>query len=156
MDPLAPFHPIVAGWFATRFGAPTEVQRQAWPAIARGEHVLATAPTGSGKTLAAFLWAIDRLLTGAWEGGTVRALYVSPLKALNNDVERNLLGPLSELAAAFAAAGIDAPQVRVGVRSGDTPTADRRRMARRPPEVLITTPESLNLLLGSASGREML
>ena len=156
MELLAPFHPVVARWFAARYGAPTEVQRLAWPVIARGEHVLATAPTGSGKTLAAFLWAVDRLLTGAWEGGTVRALYVSPLKALNNDVERNLLGPLSELAAAFAAAGIEAPQVRVGVRSGDTPTADRRRMARRPPEVLITTPESLNLLLGSASGREML
>jgi len=101
-DPLAPFHPIVRGWFERRFGTPTDVQRQAWPAIARGEHVLATAPTGSGKTLAAFLWALDRLLAGSWEGGRVRVLYVSPLKALNNDVERNLLAPLSELTAAWS------------------------------------------------------
>src|SRR5262249_43169317 len=91
VDPLAPFHPIVRAWFARRFGQPTEVQASAWPAIARGEHVLATAPTGSGKTLAAFLWSLDRLLAGAWEGGGVRVLYVSPLKALNNDIERNLL-----------------------------------------------------------------
>ena len=102
-DPLSAFHPIVRGWFERRFGTPTDVQRQAWPAIARGEHLLATAPTGSGKTLAAFLWALDRLLAGRWEGGRVRVLYVSPLKALNNDVERNLLVPLSELTAAWTA-----------------------------------------------------
>src|SRR5262245_474661 len=104
-DPLAPFHAVVRAWFVRRFGEPTEVQRRAWPAIARGEHLLATAPTGSGKTLAAFLWALDRLLGGAWEEGSVRVLYVSPLKALNNDVERNLLAPLSELAAAWSATG---------------------------------------------------
>ena len=156
-DPLAPFHPIVRAWFARRFGEPTDVQRRAWPAIARGEHVLATAPTGSGKTLAAFLWALDRLLAGAWEGGRVRVLYISPLKALNNDVERNLLTPLSELTSVWmASAGAPPAPVRVAVRSGDTPTADRRRMLRRPPEVLITTPESLNLLITTASGREML
>jgi ATP-dependent Lhr-like helicase len=156
VDPLAPFHPVVARWFATRLGEPTEVQRRAWPAIAHGEHVLATAPTGSGKTLAAFLWALDRLLAGVWGAGAVRVLYVSPLKALNNDVERNLLAPLAELAAAFAAAGVPHAPPRVAVRSGDTPPAERRRMLRRPPEVLITTPESLNLLLGSAAGREAL
>jgi ATP-dependent helicase Lhr and Lhr-like helicase len=155
-DPLAPFHPIVRGWFERRFGVPTDVQRQAWPAIARGEHLLATAPTGSGKTLAAFLWALDRLLAGSWEGGRVRVLYVSPLKALNNDVERNLLAPLSELTAAWTATGAVPAPARVAVRSGDTPPADRRRMLRRPPEVLITTPESLNLLITTTAGREML
>ncbi|HXT21324.1 MAG TPA: DEAD/DEAH box helicase, partial [Thermoanaerobaculia bacterium] len=156
MDPLELFHPIVRTWFERRFGTPTDVQRQAWPAIARGEHLLATAPTGSGKTLAAFLWALDRLLSGSWEGGRVRVLYVSPLKALNNDVERNLLAPLSELTAAWSATGAIPAPVRVAVRSGDTPPADRRRMLRRPPEVLITTPESLNLLITTSAGREML
>ena len=155
-DPLAPFHPLVRTWFERRFGTPTEVQARAWPAIARGEHLLATAPTGSGKTLAAFLWALDRLLSGAWEGERVRVLYVSPLKALNNDVERNLLAPLAELATAWTASGAPPAPVRVAVRSGDTPPADRRRMLRRPPEILITTPESLNLLLTSSAGREML
>ncbi len=156
MDPLEPFHPIVRGWFERRFGAPTEVQRRAWPAIARGEHLLATAPTGSGKTLAAFLWALDRLLSGTWDGGRVRVLYVSPLKALNNDVERNLLAPLAELAAAWTGNGVGPAPVRVAVRSGDTPLPERRRMLRHPPEVLITTPESLNLLLSSPSGRGVL
>ena len=142
-EPLHLFHPVVRAWFARRFGEPTDVQRRAWPAIARGEHLLATAPTGSGKTLTAFLWALDRLLSGTWEGGRVRVLYVSPLKALNNDVERNLLAPFAELAAAWTASGAAPAPVRVAVRSGDTPQADRRRMLRRPPEVLITTPESL-------------
>src|SRR6186997_875877 len=156
-DSLAPFHPIVRAWFGGRFGAPTDVQRRAWPAIAAGEHVLATAPTGSGKTLAAFLWALDRLLGGHWEAGSVRVLYISPLKALNNDVERNLMTPLGELAAAWQRqTGSPPAPVRVAVRSGDTPPADRRRMLRRPPEILITTPESLNLLLTSTAGREML
>src|SRR4051794_39957370 len=100
MEPLARFHPVVRAWFTARFGAPTDVQRRAWAAIAAGEHVLATAPTGSGKTLAAFLWGLDRLLSGTWEGGRVRLLYISPLKALNNDVERNLLLPLGELTGA--------------------------------------------------------
>ena len=139
-----------------RHGAPTAVQRSAWPAIAAGEHVLATAPTGSGKTLCAFLWALDRLLQGVWEPGTVRVLYVSPLKALNNDIRRNLLTPLSELRARLLANGATPPEIQVATRSGDTPAAERRRMARHPPEILITTPESLNLLLASASGRGML
>ncbi|HUK14677.1 MAG TPA: DEAD/DEAH box helicase, partial [Thermoanaerobaculaceae bacterium] len=150
------FHPIVRRWFADRIGAPTEVQTLAWPRIAAGAHVLVTAPTGSGKTLAAFLWALDRLLTGAWPGGRTRVLYVSPMRALNNDVRRNLLDPLAELAAAFAAAGGPVPDVRVLTRSGDTPAEERQRMARRPPEILITTPESLNIMLTSRGGRAML
>lgn len=145
--PPVPFDPLVRAWFERRFGAPTEIQTLAWPAIAAGEHVLLTAPTGSGKTLTGFLWPLDRLLTGAWEGGVVRVLYVSPLKALNADIERNLRWPLSELTAALADAGREPPTVRVGVRSGDTPPAERARQIRRPPEILITTPESLNLLL---------
>ena len=100
-DALELFHPVIRQWFAERVGEPTEVQRLAWPRIAAGEHVLVTAPTGSGKTLAAFLWAIDRLLTGALPGGDVRVLYVSPLQALNNDIRRNLLAPLEELRAAL-------------------------------------------------------
>ncbi|MCB9377624.1 MAG: DEAD/DEAH box helicase [Holophagales bacterium] len=141
------FHPTVAAWFTSRFGAPTEIQALAWPRIAAGAHTLVVAPTGSGKTLTGFLWPLDRLLTGAWEGGGVRVLYVSPLKALNADIERNLEEPLAGLAAALEAAGEEPRPVRVGVRSGDTPPAERQRMLRRPPEILITTPESLNLLL---------
>jgi ATP-dependent Lhr-like helicase len=155
-DPLAAFHPLVQAWFAERFGEPTAVQREAWARIAAGEHVLATAPTGSGKTLAAFLWAIDRLLTGAWPAGAVRVLYVSPLKALGNDIRRNLEQPLVELGARFAAAGTPMPAIRALVRSGDTPAEERARMARRPPEILVTTPESLNIMLTSRRGRDLL
>ena len=156
MDPLACFHPAVAAWFRATLGAPTAVQCAAWPAIAAGEHVLATAPTGSGKTLAAFLWALDRLATGAWEPGTVRALYISPLKALNSDVRRNLLTPLAGIAEAFRAHGAAMPPLHAEVRSGDTTPSERQRQIRRPPEILATTPESLNLLLSSAGGRRML
>jgi ATP-dependent Lhr-like helicase len=152
---LSAFHPIVANWFRRRLGEPTEIQRLAWPEIAAGRNVLVTAPTGSGKTLTAFLWALDRLLSGQWRGGLLRVLYVSPLKALNNDIERNLLGPLAELEAAFEAAGESAEQVRVRTRSGDTPSRDRQAMLRRPPEILITTPESLNILLTSRKGRDL-
>jgi ATP-dependent Lhr-like helicase len=150
------FHPLVQQWFSESIGSPTDVQRRAWPEIARHRNVLVTAPTGSGKTLAAFLWGLNQLITGAWPLGTVRALYVSPLKALNNDVQRNLLGPLAELRTYFTRAGKSFPEISVLTRSGDTPDEERRRMARRPPEVLITTPESLNLLLSSKSGRAML
>jgi len=155
-DALARFHPLVRQWFAARFGEPTAVQREAWERIAAGEHVLATAPTGSGKTLAAFLWAIDRLLVGAWPTGAVRVLYVSPLKALGNDIRRNLEAPLAELGHRFAAAGAPMPAIRVLVRSGDTPADERARMARRPPEILVTTPESLNIMLTSRRGRDLL
>jgi len=155
-DPLDLFHPLVAGWFRERVGRPTGAQEKAWPVIARGDHVLVTAPTGSGKTLAAFLWALDSLITGRWEGGRTRVLYVSPLKALNNDIQRNLLGPLAGLEDAFRRAGQPFPGIRVETRSGDTPASVRQRMLRRPPEILITTPESLNLMLSSKSGRSVL
>jgi ATP-dependent Lhr-like helicase len=153
---LEVFHPLIRAWFVERMGEPTEVQRLTWGLVAEGRHVLATAPTGSGKTLAAFLWALNRLLSGAWPGGAVRVLYVSPLKALNNDIRRNLLRPLEELRSRFEEAGVPVPDVRVLTRSGDTPAEERARMARRPPEILITTPESLNILLTSRRGRAML
>jgi len=146
------FHPTIADWFKERFGEPTEVQRQAWPEIADGRHVLITAPTGSGKTLTAFLWAIHQLVSGKLQTGGVRVLYVSPLKALNNDIQRNLLAPLAELKACFERNGEPFPDIRILTRSGDTPQSDRRRMLRHPPEILITTPESLNLMLSSKSG----
>jgi len=144
----------VRGWFGQAFAAPTPAQAQAWPAIARGEHVLVSAPTGSGKTLAAFLWALDRLSSscaddgdGVGEGvGTTRVVYVSPLKALAYDIERNLRVPLR---------GIGAQDVRVGIRTGDTPQRDRAAMVRKPPEILVTTPESLYLILTSQA-RSML
>lgn len=145
------FHPAIQAWFAERFPAPTEVQREAWPRIAQGGHLLATAPTGSGKTLAAFLWSLNRFARGDWPPGRTRVLYVSPLKALNNDIRRNLLGPLGELS---AQGGF--PDIQVRTRSGDTPQSDRQRMLRQPPDILITTPESLTLLLTSAKGRQAL
>ncbi len=155
-DPLRLFAPAIAEWFVERFAEPTDVQAKSWPRIAAGEHVLLTAPTGSGKTLAAFLWALDRLLTGDWEPGATRVLYVSPLKALGNDIRRNLLEPLADLTDRFAAEGGGERVVRVESRTGDTPQSDRRRMQRSPPEILITTPESLNILLTSKSGRRLL
>ena len=143
MDALASLSPTTRAWFERAFPAPTPAQVLAWPAIATGAHVLVQAPTGSGKTLAAFLQGIDRLNETPGEG--LRLLYVSPLKALNYDIERNLRGPLAGLGS----------QLSVGVRTGDTPQRDRQRMLRTPPDVLITTPESLYLLLTS-QGREML
>jgi ATP-dependent helicase Lhr and Lhr-like helicase len=153
---LAQFHPLIAQWFEERVGRPTDIQRKAWPKIAAGEHLLITAPTGSGKTLAAFLWALNRLITGQGSIGLTSVLYVSPLRALNYDIQRNLLGPLDELRQIFKEAGEDFPDIRVLTRSGDTPQADRRQMLRHPPEILITTPESLNLLLSSQGGRSIL
>ena len=132
------------------------MQRRAWPEIARGAHVLISAPTGTGKTLAAFLWGINQLATGALAPGKVRILYVSPLKALNNDIQRNLLAPLVAISAAFREAGQELPRIDVQTRSGDTPSSDRQRMLRHPPEILITTPESLNLILSSPRSRLML
>lgn len=155
MLPL-PFDPHIASWFAAHVGAPTDIQARAWPRIAAGEHVLAVAPTGSGKTLTAFLCALDRLATGAWPTGRVSVVYVSPLKALGTDVRTNLLAPLAGIRRSFEAAGQKLPPIRVAIRSGDTSSEERRHMLRKPPEILITTPESLSLLLSSRGGRGML
>ncbi len=152
----APFSEPVRAWFAARLGKPTPIQAAAWPRIAAGEHLLVTAPTGSGKTLAAFLWSIDRLVSGDWSGGGVRVIYVSPLKALANDIRRNLLVPLAELPEHCRSAGLPIPDVRVAVRSGDTSEEERRRMLRQPPDILVTTPESLNLMLLSGRWRHLL
>ncbi len=149
MNPLTLFHPLIKKWFGEKIGTPTEIQSRSWPLIADGRHVLMTAPTGTGKTLAAFLWALDRLLTGKWEPGKTSVLYISPLKALNNDVRKNLLKPLEEIKSYFNSEGLNFPDIKVFVRSGDTPPDERRRMVSRPPEILITTPESLNILLTS-------
>ena len=139
MDPLAAFSPATRTWFEAAFAGPTPAQTLGWPAIAAGGDVLIQAPTGSGKTLTAFLYAIDRL--NARPGAGLRVLYVSPLKALNYDIERNLRGPL---------AGLEST-LRVGVRTGDTPAKDRRLLVKEPPDILITTPESLYLMLTSAA-----
>lgn len=158
-DPVAAlglFHPRIREYFRATFGAPTDIQARAWPAIAEGSHVLVSAPTGSGKTLTAFLWALDRLFTGAWPAGSVQVLYISPLKALNTDVRKNLERPLAGIFAAFEAAGERVPLPRVMTRSGDSTEEERRKMLRHPPEILITTPESLNLLLTSQRGRLLL
>lgn len=154
-SPLALFHPVVREWFVTRFEYPTPAQRVAWPRIATGEHLLVTAPTGSGKTLTAFLWAIDRLASRTWPDGAVRVLYISPLRALNNDIRRNLLDPLGEIARAFREAGTPMPPIRVHTRSGDTPQRERQAVYRQPPEIFITTPESLNILLTSRKGASL-
>src|SRR4051794_37244006 len=150
LPPLQEFTPRVRDWFLGAFEAPTPAQEQAWPAIASGEHVLLSAPTGSGKTLAAFLWGIDRLTHGERGGGT-RLVYVSPLKALSYDIERNLRAPLRGIGA--DPPGEDAPTV--AIRTGDTPQNERMAMRRNPPDILITTPESLYLILTSQA-REML
>ena len=152
----APFHPLVAEWFARAFAEPTDAQRLGWPAIAAGSHALIVAPTGSGKTLAAFLWGLNQLIEERLRGETAtRLLYISPLKALNYDVERNLRGPLAGLADAARRQGLELPELTVAVRTGDTPQRDRARMLRTPPDILITTPESLYLLLTSR-GIEMM
>jgi ATP-dependent helicase Lhr and Lhr-like helicase len=156
MDVLSRFHPLIARWFREEIGEPTEVQKLSWEQISSGRHVLITAPTGSGKTLAAFLWAINQLVTGQLAAGCTDVLYISPLKALNNDIQRNLIQPLDRLRERFVQAGVAFPDIRVQTRSGDTPQSERARMVRHPPEILITTPESLNLLLTSAGGRMLL
>jgi ATP-dependent helicase Lhr and Lhr-like helicase len=150
------FHPFIAQWFAERFGAPTPVQEACWPAISSGGNVLATAPTGSGKTLAAFLWFIDGMAAGRVPRDALSLLYVSPLKALNTDVRENLLSPLAELKEFFGARGSPFPEIRVMTRSGDSTPAERRLMLKRPPSILITTPESLAILVNSRSGEKML
>jgi ATP-dependent helicase Lhr and Lhr-like helicase len=153
---LAPFHPLVREWFGRAFPAPTAAQERGWPAIASGQSSLILAPTGSGKTLAAFLWALNGLVADRLEGRPAsRVLYLSPPNALNYDVERNLRGPLAGIAAAAERAGLPRPEISVAVRTGDTPERERRQMLRTPPDVLITTPESLYLLLTSR-GRDIL
>ncbi len=158
-SPLASFHPAVAAWFGRAFAAPTGVQAEAWPALLAGAPALIAAPTGSGKTLAAFLAAIDRLVRLGLAGelrDETQVVYVSPLKALSNDIQRNLEAPLAGIRAELAARGLPELEIRSWVRTGDTPQVERRRMQRRPPHILVTTPESLYILLGSASGRAML
>jgi len=153
------FHPAVAAWFDASFRGPTACQTRAWASIAAGRHTLIAAPTGSGKTLAGFLTAIDGLVRQAARGplpeGT-QVVYVSPLKALSNDIQRNLEGPLAAIGARLEAAGGEDPGIRTAVRTGDTPDTARALMRRRPPHLLVTTPESLYILLTSDSGREML
>ena len=175
VQPLDAFLPAVQAWFRETFGRPTPPQALGWPAIQRGEHVLILSPTGSGKTLAAFLWGIDQIcrhLSGclstppragrgtvgrgdAPEAEGVLLLYISPLKALNNDVQRNLRAPLAGICRAAEQMGASLPTLDVMVRTGDTPASARQRMAKRPPPILITTPESLYLLLTGPTARRM-
>ncbi|HEX6708323.1 MAG TPA: DEAD/DEAH box helicase [Albitalea sp.] len=153
------FHPAVSGWLAARFGQPTEVQTRAWAVTTQRRHALIAAPTGSGKTLAAFLSAINDLVVEGLERGLsdeVHVLYVSPLKALSNDIRKNLQEPLAGIRAGLVAMGLPDVGIRDAVRTGDTPAAERERMRRVPPHILVTTPESLYILLSSTSGRAML
>jgi ATP-dependent Lhr-like helicase len=154
-DPLDLFLPPVAEWFRSTLGEPTPPQRQGWPAIAAGQHTLILAPTGSGKTLAAFLACLDHLWRQDPLPRGVRVLYVSPLKALNNDIHRNLQAPLEGIAEMARKLGTPLPCLEAAVRTGDTTTAERQRQLRKPPHILITTPESLHLLLTSR-GRDTL
>jgi ATP-dependent Lhr-like helicase len=158
---LAPFSPAVSGWFSSVFEAPTPAQVGGWPAISAGRHTLIHAPTGSGKTLAAFLWCLDRLVRDPSPEptraapGTVRILYVSPLKALTYDVERNLRAPLHGITLAAKRLGLPEPRITIASRTGDTPQDARREIVRHPPDILVTTPESLYLILTSGA-REIL
>jgi ATP-dependent Lhr-like helicase len=157
--PLDKFHPAVAAWFRRTFPEPTPAQAEAWPAIASGQHTLIAAPTGSGKTLAAFLAAIDDLVRRGVEGALpdeTAIVYVSPLKALSNDVRINLEVPLAGIRDELLQLWLPDVDIRTMVRTGDTPQAERDKMRKRPPHIVVTTPESLYILLGSASGRRML
>src|SRR5262252_8797761 len=161
--PLSPglewAHPLVRDWFVARFGTPTEPQLEGWPHILAGETTLISAPTGSGKTLAAFLICIDRLVRKAIAGDLLdrtEVLYVSPLKALSNDIQKNLEAPLGEIFALAGERGILMPAIRTSVRTGDTLAHERRAMLARPPHILVTTPESLYILLTAAKSREIL
>jgi len=157
--PLTRFHPLIAKWFETSVGVPTEVQAEAWPVIQSGGDALIAAPTGSGKTFAAFLSSIDRLFAQALAReleDQTQVLYVSPLKALSNDIQKNLRQPLAEIGEAALQAGLLMPELRVLVRTGDTPMADRQQMLRRPPHILVTTPESLFILLTAEKSRRLL
>ena len=157
--PLSGFHPLITEWFHSSVGAPTDVQIQAWPAIQSGADALITAPTGSGKTLAAFLSCIDQLFKQALArelDDHTQVLYVSPLKALSNDIQKKLEKPLAEIGDRALLAGLMMPELRVLVRTGDTPMADRQQMLKRPPHILVTTPESLFILLTAEKSRRLL
>jgi ATP-dependent Lhr-like helicase len=156
---LETFHPVIQRWFQGRFSEPTQPQQLGWPYIAQGVHTLIAAPTGSGKTLTAFLAAIDRLLKEAASGtlpDEIRVIYVSPLRALSNDMHRNLEVPLAEIIALAQEQCPDIVPIRAGLRTGDTPSSKRASLLRKPPHILVTTPESLYLLLTSVRGRERL
>src|SRR5246127_2055360 len=152
-------HPLVQEWFVRRFGTPTEPQAQGWPHILAGKTTLISAPTGSGKTLAAFLICIDRLVRKAIAGDLLdrtEVLYVSPLKALSNDIQKNLEVPLGEILQLAGQRGMLMPEIRTAVRTGDTLAHERRAMLSHPPHILVTTPESLYILLTAARSREVL
>jgi ATP-dependent helicase Lhr and Lhr-like helicase len=158
---LQDFHPAVANWFRATFPAPTAAQAAAWPSIRAGNHTLVAAPTGSGKTLTAFLAAIDTLVReGVAHGGVLAdattVVYVSPLKALSNDIHINLEAPLEGIRAELEKLGLPDVAIRTAVRTGDTPQVERNLLRKQPPHILVTTPESLYVLLGSDSGRAML
>lgn len=153
------FHPVIQEWFRSRFEGPTEPQQQGWPHIAAGKSILIAAPTGSGKTLTSFLAAINRLFQASERGelrDETRVVYISPLRALSNDMHRNLEQPLAEILALAAEQGLDVPPLRVGLRTGDTPASKRAALVKRPPHILVTTPESLYLMLTSPKSRETL
>ena len=157
--PLSGFHPLIAEWFHRQVGQPTDVQVQAWPAIQSGADVLIAAPTGSGKTFAAFLSCIDHLFKQALArelDDHTQVLYVSPLKALSNDIQKNLRQPLAEIGTAALSAGLLMPDLRVLVRTGDTPMTERQQMLKRPPHILVTTPESFFILLTAEKSRRLL
>ena len=159
LPPLAWAHPLVREWFVSRFGTPTEPQELGWPHILAGHTTLISAPTGSGKTLAAFLACIDRLVCKALAGelrDRTEVLYISPLKALGNDIQKNLEVPLGEILQMAGERGLLMPEIRTAVRTGDTLAKDRRLMLKRPPHILVTTPESLYILLTAEKSRAML
>src|SRR5256714_7920854 len=158
-DSLAWAHPVVQEWFVQKFGTPTEPQEQGWPHILAGRTTLISAPTGSGKTLAAFLTCIDALVRKAVSGNLLdrtEVLYISPLKALGNDIQKNLEGPLAEITALAGEKGLLMPQIRTAVRTGDTLAHERQKMLKRPPHILVTTPESLYILLTAERSRNIL
>ena len=157
--PLSSFHPIVARWFQHRFGEPTTPQRLGWEAIRSGQDALIAAPTGSGKTLAAFLHSLDQLFREGLQGplpDETRVVYVSPLKALSADIHLNLAEPRREIRRLAEDSGLEAPRITAAIRSGDTPASERAAMIRQPPHILVTTPESLYLLLTAERSRKML
>jgi ATP-dependent helicase Lhr and Lhr-like helicase len=146
---ISSFHPLITRWFLESYGKPTDVQNTAWEYFRSNEHFILSSPTGSGKTFAAFLAAIDNFATGDWETGTLKVLYISPLKALNTDIRNNLIKPINELKSLFEKKSQVFPEIRIAVRSGDTSSYERQLILKKPPEILITTPESLNLMINS-------